>query len=527
MPFSILIATDIVATALFFSSAIWYDFIEFYFGFPFNRQTAFGVAVLAFAASGAYRFFRARTAIVGDHRLQFAVLLYFSLCTVGHFIAGEESRNLTFLVAPLVAFAMISIDRRIVVSFLTLTVAVSLLFEAIEFLTCRYFYVFDNGVFKLDELLYSGSTHSFRAKGLFTSPLSGNYIALIAILLSGLSIPIIAMSSLGGIMALSKGAIASNAALLILRVFRPGRLIRSAVVGIFFAIALLGAAQLARSFVCIWPVSSLEFGRNYKREAEVSSPIVQQTNSKSLIAEQATTPTAEKTSPNNLHQATPSLAGPSQEKSATTQQAAPAVAPPSKEEYDVPRDEGQRKLVERIKTGQFSVAEFLGTTFDPSASTTSYRFFVWKQNLIFFLNFDFVHMLFGWPHFAYQIDIQGTESSVINELQDYGIIGFTVAMILKVFAARRLWMVSRIMTIAAIGYYVLAALQPIFTTLGTCVLFWLFVVVATTDPERLKPREFPFLELLDFRHFWRRGLTSLGFRPTEVRTTTVSFSPRL
>jgi hypothetical protein len=164
-----------------------------------------------------------------------------------------------------------------------------------------------------------------------------------------------------------------------------------------------------------------------------------------------------------------------------------------------------------MHNGEFNILEFLGTSVDPSASTTSFRLFVWRQNLKYFLNFDALHMLFGWPDFAYLIDIQGTESSVIKELEDYGLVGFAFALLVKIVAARNLWRVSKLAAVAAIGYYVLAIVQPIFTTLGTCVLFWVLVLTAACYPELLKPREGWSSGLESFFARSRRGSgTSLG-----------------
>jgi hypothetical protein len=404
-----LVASDILGVSLFFVSTIWHDFIEFYFGLDFNRTAVFAFGVLLCAGSTFVRIARAPTGVLQKCRIPLALLVYFTLCLSGHLLAGEPiGQNLTFIVAPLVAVAMLSMDRRIVVAFLMATLAVCVLFEMVEFLTCKYFYVFDNGTYKLDELLYSGSTRSFRAKGLFSSPLSGNYVAMPAILLSGLSLRMIALSSMAGILAISKGAIVSNTALLALRLFVPEHRIRSLVVAGLAAVFLLGVAQLTRSFVCAWP-STLALVAPYKR---VPAPPVDQSAP------------ADHSAPAPEKKAVTAAPAVDQSAAATAPAAIPGtVPPPSKEEYEIPREVGRAKLIERINRREFNIAEFLGTAFDPSASTTSFRFFVWEQNLSYFLNFDAPHMLFGWPNFAYQVDIQGTESSVIKELQDYGIVG--------------------------------------------------------------------------------------------------------
>jgi hypothetical protein len=76
---------------------------------------------------------------------------------------------------------------------------------------------------------------------------------------------------------------------------------------------------------------------------------------------------------------------------------------------------------------------------------------------------------------------------------------------IKFFAARSLWAASRNATIAAVGYYVLAAVQPTFTTLGTGVLFWLFILVAASAPETLKPNGDVQARLASFFSWARRS----------------------
>ena len=565
----------ILGLLMIFVSTIWYDFISFYFDFEFNRSALFAAGILFCGAATLYRLFYVPAAALQTYRIPLAVLIYFSLTLAGHVLAGEQfGQNVTFLVAPLAALSMLAVERRILVAFLALTVAICTAMQAIEFLTCSYFFVFDDGTYRLDELAYSGSVHSFRAKGIFSSPLTANYMAILAILLSRLSIGMTMISSLSAIVAISKGAMVSNAALLVLRAFDPKHRTRSALIAGLVVLGFVGVAQLTRTIACIWPAATLGTSAHKRyilhyqtpgpgtpaepgspssvsadtaAEANSQPPASADTTAKPGSQPPASADTAAKpgshapasadtaakpgsqapasadtaAKPGSQAPASadtaakpgsqaPAFAGTAAKPGSQAPASADTAAKPSsrppipkqdsasllkrpmspyEEPATIPRDVARNMLVERMQDQKFNILKFLGTSVDPSASTTSFRLFVWTQNLRYFFNFDAFHMLFGWPHFAYQIDIQGTESSVIKELEDYGLVGFVFALFIKFFAARNLWKVSRLAAVAAIGYYVLAIVQPIFTTLGTCALFWLLVLTAACSPELLRPQE--------------------------------------
>jgi hypothetical protein len=75
----VLVAWEILAVSLFFITTIWYDFIEFYFGFSFNRKAVFMFAVLLCRASTVFRIVRAPDGILEKYDIPLVVGLYFTL----------------------------------------------------------------------------------------------------------------------------------------------------------------------------------------------------------------------------------------------------------------------------------------------------------------------------------------------------------------------------------------------------------------------------------------------------------------
>ncbi len=380
------ICLGISATAAFFASCVWYDFLKFYAHFDFNRVAVFACALVA---GGAYAAFR-RDAI-GDRRL-LAIPIYFALMAVLHLAMGLplEPKHLSMYTAPVAAFVFLFLDRRLIVWPMIATLIVSTLIQVQEFYSFSYWYAWSDAHITHNVELYMANQGLFRAKGLFAGPLNGYDFGLLALLFTEFSYLVIACVGLGAVLAASKSGIVASLLAILLRCYNSKRLLASLATTGVIAVAYLGSAQVIRSHVGI-------------------------------------------------------------AKAGTKQ----------------------------IAVAKQDIAEYVGRAVDLNVNSTADRIASWDRGFQEFARFSPFHMIFGDPNFTYRVpalEDRGLESSIQKELQDYGIVGFLIALAIKLAVCLKLWRSNIKMAIGFAGYCALAAVSPIFTPLGFNVLFWLFML---------------------------------------------------
>ncbi|QOZ52019.1 hypothetical protein XH90_12075 [Bradyrhizobium sp. CCBAU 53338] len=136
-----------------------------------------------------------------------------------------------------------------------------------------------------------------------------------------------------------------------------------------------------------------------------------------------------------------------------------------------------------------SLPDYLSIVVDPKVSSTRDRIISWEKGILDFSQFSAFHIVFGDPNFAYRVPDymdRGVESSILKEVQDYGLIGTLIATVAKVLTFFALWRRSLKMAIGFAAYCAIAAVSPVYVPLGANVFLWLFMMGAITPD--LAPR---------------------------------------
>ncbi|OKO72695.1 hypothetical protein AC629_37625 [Bradyrhizobium sp. NAS80.1] len=143
----------------------------------------------------------------------------------------------------------------------------------------------------------------------------------------------------------------------------------------------------------------------------------------------------------------------------------------------------------QLDTRPRSLPDYLSIVVDPKVSSTRDRIASWEKGISDFSKFSTFHVAFGDPNFAYRVPDymdRGVESSILKELQDYGLIGALIATTAKLLTFFALWRRSLKMAIGFAAYCAIAAVSPVYVPLGADVLLWLFMMseVASLSDKR-------------------------------------------
>jgi hypothetical protein len=139
----------------------------------------------------------------------------------------------------------------------------------------------------------------------------------------------------------------------------------------------------------------------------------------------------------------------------------------------------QTDSAKTLTVSRQNLVEYLLRAADPAVPSTADRIASIRDGLQNFLAFSPFHIAFGDPNFSYRMPAyldRGIESSIEKELQDYGILGFLLAVGVKLATLVSLARRSPKLAIGFAGYLTIASVSPVFTPLGFDVLLWLFML---------------------------------------------------